>query len=78
VARNPGVHLVGIPLVFILISTFEWPGMWNYTYGLAVKKDAIPKRSGKLRRANACTVTIAQITATNSRFGPGLFTISSL
>jgi len=59
--------LVGIPIIFILISTFELSrGMWNYhTLAYAVKEGtryASVHGVNCSTSPNTCTVTIAQIT----------------
>ena len=59
--------LVGIPIIFLLISTFELArGMWNYhTLAYAVKEGtryASVHGVNCSTSPNTCTVTIAQIT----------------
>lgn len=69
--------LVGIPLICILITTFELSrGMWNYhTLAYAVKSGvryAIVHGQNCSKAPNACTVTISDI-ATKIRYaGVGL------
>src|SRR5215212_5363994 len=69
--------LVGIPLIFILIATFELSrGMWSYhTLAYAVKSGArytIVHGQNCAIAPNACTVTIGQIAATIKSAGVGL------
>jgi len=69
--------LVGIPLLFILISTFEMArGMWNYhAMAYAVKEGTryASVHGTNCAAPNACTVTIAQITQRILDSGAGLF-----
>jgi hypothetical protein len=69
--------LVGIPLIFILIGTFEMSrGMWSYhTLAFAVKSAArYAAVHGQTcsKAPNACTVTISQISSRLRWSGPGL------
>jgi Flp pilus assembly protein TadG len=69
--------LVGIPLIFVLISTFELArGMWDYHTLAAAVKDGT--RYASLHghtcatSPNTCTQTVAQITQHILDAGPGL------
>ena len=69
--------LVGIPLIFILIGTFEMSrGMWSYhTLAFAVKsatRYASVHGQNCSKAPNACTVTISQISSRLRSSGPGL------
>ncbi len=69
--------LVGIPLIFILISTFEMArGMWQYhTLANAVKagtRYAVVHGQNCSILPNACTVTISQIAQIIQFYGTGL------
>ena len=69
--------LVGIPLIFILIGTFEMSrGMWLYhTLAFAVKSGArytVVHGQNCSRSPNDCTVTISQIASRVQSSGPGL------
>jgi len=69
--------LVGIPLMFVLISTFEMArGMWNYhTIAYAVKEGtryASVHGINCSSAPNTCTVTIGQITQKIVDAGIGL------
>ena len=69
--------LVGIPLIFILISTFEMArGMWLYhTLAHAVKagtRYAVVHGQNCSVPPNSCTVTISQIATVISANGNGL------
>jgi Flp pilus assembly protein TadG len=69
--------LVGIPLMFVLISTFEMArGMWNYhTIAYAVKEGTRYASVHGVNCAsspNTCTVTIGQITQKIVDAGIGL------
>jgi Flp pilus assembly protein TadG len=69
--------LVGIPLIFILIATFEMArGMWNYqTLAFAVKSGArytVVHGQNCAIAPNACTVSISQIASKIRYEGPGL------
>jgi Flp pilus assembly protein TadG len=69
--------LVGIPLIFILIATFEMSrGMWMYhTLAYAVKSGArytVVHGQNCSKAPNACTVTISQIASRVQWAGPGL------
>ena len=68
--------LVGIPLMFVLISTFEMArGMWNYhTIAYAVKEGTryASVHGVNCGTPNACTVTIGQITQKIVDAGIGL------
>ena len=69
--------LVGIPLIFILIGTFEMcRGMWLYhTLAYAVKEGSrytVVHGQGCSIPPNSCTVTIGQIAAVIQTAGPGL------
>jgi hypothetical protein len=84
--RNRGEHggstlveftLVGIPMIFVLISTFEMArGMWTWqTLNFAVKEGT--RYAGVHGQAcatapNTCTVTVAQIAQTVASAGVGL------
>jgi Flp pilus assembly protein TadG len=69
--------LVGIPLLFILISTFEMArGMWNYhSMAYAVKEGTryASVHGTNCAAPNTCTVTVAQITQHILDSGAGLF-----
>lgn len=58
--------LVGIPLIFVLVSTFEMArGMWNYhTIAYAVKEGTryASVHGNNCAAPNTCQITIAQIT----------------
>ena len=69
--------LVGIPLVFVLISVFELArGMWTYhMVSAAVKRGtryAVVHGQDCTMPPNTCTVTIAQITSQIKDVGRGL------
>jgi Flp pilus assembly protein TadG len=69
--------LVGIPLIFIIIATFEMSrGMWGYqTLAFAVKSGvryAIVHGQDCAQAPNTCTVTISQIASKISNAGVGL------
>lgn len=69
--------LVGIPLIFILIATFEMSrGMWSYqTLAYAVKSGAryvVVHGQNCAREPNDCTVTISQIAGRIKSAGVGL------
>ena len=69
--------LVGIPLIFVLISTFEMArGMWNYhTIAYAVKEGtryASVHGINCSSSPNTCTVTIGQVTQKIVDAGIGL------
>ncbi len=69
--------LVGIPLIFILISTFELArGMWNYhTMSFAVKEGArlaALKGKGCSQPGNNCGITVAGIAKYIAKAGVGL------
>jgi hypothetical protein len=69
--------LVGIPLIFVLISTFELArGMWVYhTMAYAVKagtRYTIVHGQDCAQGSNACTVTISQIASVIKSAGVGL------
>lgn len=69
--------LVGIPLVFVLVSVFELSrGMWTYhTLAAAVKRGtrySVVHGQDCNQVGNACTVTIAQIAGVIQSAGPGL------
>jgi hypothetical protein len=69
--------LVGIPLIFILIATFEMSrGMWSYhTLAYAVKSGAryaVVHGQNCSKAPNACTVTISQIASRIRSSGVGL------
>src|SRR5450759_1638116 len=69
--------LVGIPLICVLITTFEMTrGMWSYqTLAYAVKagvRYAVVHGQDCAEAPNACTVTISQIASTISSAGVGL------
>jgi len=69
--------LVGIPLMFVLISTFEMArGMWNYhTIAYAVKEGtrfASVHGTNCATAPNTCTVTIGQVTQQIVNAGIGL------
>jgi Flp pilus assembly protein TadG len=69
--------LVGIPLIFILIATFEMSrGMWSYqTLAYAVKcgtRYSIVHGKDCSQAANTCTVTIGQIAGVIQSAGVGL------
>src|ERR1051325_8084823 len=69
--------LVGIPLIFVLITTFEMSrGMWTYqTLAYAVKggvRYAVVHGQNCSKSPNACTVTISQIASTIRSVGAGL------
>jgi Flp pilus assembly protein TadG len=68
--------LVGIPLMFVLISTFEMArGMWNYhTIAYAVKEGTryASVHGINCGTPNSCTVTIGQITQKIVDAGIGL------
>jgi Flp pilus assembly protein TadG len=70
--------LVGIPMMFVLISTFELArGMWTYhTLASAVKTGTRYAARHGLNcslNGNTCTVTIQQIAANIQAAAPGLF-----
>jgi Flp pilus assembly protein TadG len=69
--------LVGIPMIFVMISVFEIArGMWIYhTLAYAVKEAtryAIVHGKGCATEPNACTVTIGQIAGKIRNSGVGL------
>jgi Flp pilus assembly protein TadG len=69
--------LVGIPMMFVLISIFELSrGMWTYhTLASAIKAGArytVVHGQNCTIAPNACTVTIAQIAGRIRSAGPGL------
>ena len=69
--------LVGIPLMFVLISIFEIArGMWTYqTLGYSVKRGgryAIVHGSNCALSGNPCNVTIGQIASVMKNAGLGL------
>ncbi len=69
--------LVGIPTIFVLISTFEIArGMWIYgTVSNAVREGTrftIVKGSNCAIAPNACSVRISDIAARIQQMGPGL------
>jgi TadE-like protein len=69
--------LVGIPLIFILIGTFEMSrGMWSYhTLAYAVKRGvrySVVHGQNCAKPPNACTVTIGQISSVIQSAGVGL------
>ena len=68
--------LVGIPLIFVLISTFEMArGMWNYhTIAYAVKEGTryASVHGSNCAAPNTCQVTIAQVTRQIVNAGIGL------
>ena len=69
--------LVGIPLIFVMISVFEISrGMWIYhTLASAVKagtRYAIVHGENCAQAPNTCTVTIGQIATQIQAAGPGL------
>jgi len=69
--------LVGIPLIFVLISTFEMArGMWNYhTIAYAVKEGtryASVHGTNCATAPNTCTVTIGQVARQIVNAGIGL------
>jgi Flp pilus assembly protein TadG len=69
--------LIGIPLICVLITTFEMSrGMWSYhTLAYAVKggvRYAVVHGQDCAKPPNACTVTISQIARTIRAAGVGL------
>jgi Flp pilus assembly protein TadG len=69
--------LVGIPLIFVLVSTFEMArGMWTYhTLSYAVKEGtryAVVHGQNCAKPPNSCTVTIGQIAGVIQSAGLGL------
>ena len=68
--------LIGIPMIFLLISTFEVArGMWEYhTLAYAVKEGTrYASVHGRACEApNACQVTVAQVVQTVVNAGTGL------
>ncbi len=69
--------LVGIPLLFVVISTFEMcRGMWTYqTLGFAIKEGsryAVVHGQNCTIPPNACSVTISQIASVIQTAGSGL------
>jgi Flp pilus assembly protein TadG len=69
--------LVGIPVIFLLLSSFEVArGMWTYhTLAAAVKRGTrytVVHGQNCSLSGNTCTVTIAQIAAQIESAGPGL------
>jgi Flp pilus assembly protein TadG len=69
--------LVGVPFIFVLISTFEMArGMWIYhTLTYAVKEAtryAVVHGQNCAVSPNACTVSVGQITTRIRQAGPGL------
>src|SRR5262249_38335847 len=69
--------LVGIPLIFILIGTFEMSrGMWSYhTLAYAVKSGvrySVVHGQTCSRSPNACTTTISEIASKIRSAGVGL------
>jgi hypothetical protein len=69
--------LVGIPLICVLITTFEMSrGMWSYqTLAYAVKagvRYSVVHGQDCANAPNACTVTISQIASVISSAGVGL------
>ena len=69
--------LVGIPMIFVLISTFEIArGMWLYhTLGFSVKagtRYASVHGANCAQPPNSCTVRIRDIAAVVQSAGPGL------
>ena len=69
--------LVGIPVIFLLISVFEMcRGMWTYhTLAAAVKagtRYTAVHGQNCAQAPNACTVTIGQIATRIQSAGPGL------
>ena len=73
--------LVGVPLIFVLICTFEMSrGMWQYhTLAYAIKEGsryAVVHGQGCSIPPNACTVTIGQIAQVIQTAGTGLLSDS--
>jgi len=69
--------LVGIPMIFVLVSTFEIArGMWVYqTLGHAVKdaaRYASVHGNGCSNTGNSCGITVAQVASHLQSAGPGL------
>jgi Flp pilus assembly protein TadG len=69
--------LVGIPLIFVLISTFEMArGMWNYqTLAYAVRvgsRYASMHGKGCIESGNTCGITVANVAGAISTAAVGL------
>src|ERR1051325_6804549 len=69
--------LVGVPVIFVLFSTFEMArGMWSYhSLAYAVREGtryAIVHGSDCASSPNSCTVTIANIASVIKKAGVGL------